>query len=214
MSFLQTVLFMAVPLVAMVNPIAEVALFLTLTEHRPRGERRGAALMVAVGVWVVLAVAAVGGLQLLALLGIEVSAFRAAGGLLLVVMGLEMLQGREPEAHGAERGSDDAADALWVPLVMPLLAGPGAIVTTVTLAVREVYFVWLVPVATLVAISVTALLVYATLGLAGFVAAHFHGRGTRILTRFSGLILVAIGFQMGFTGIQEFFGLGPGDPLP
>ncbi|MBM4183583.1 MAG: MarC family protein [Gemmatimonadetes bacterium] len=207
MSFLQTVLFMAVPLIAMVNPIAEVPLFLTLAGDRPARERYAAALKVSVGVLLILAVAAVGGLQLLALLGIEVSAFRAAGGLLLVVMGLEMLQGREPEAHGAERRSDDAEDALWVPLVMPLLAGPGAIVTTVTLAVREVYFVWLVPVATFIAITVTALVVYLVFALAGFVAAHFHGRGTRILTRFSGLILVAIGFQMGFTGIAEFFGL-------
>jgi multiple antibiotic resistance protein len=209
MSFLQTVLFMAVPLIAMVNPIAEVPLFLSISERRSAGRSRyGAALKVSVGVWLVLSIAAVGGLQLLALLGIEVSAFRAAGGLLLVVMGLEMLQGREPEAHGAERGSDDAEDALWVPLVMPLLAGPGAIVTTVTLAVREVYFVWLVPVATLVAITATAVTVYVVLALAGFVASHFHGRGTRILTRFSGLILVAIGFQMGFTGIAEFFSIG------
>jgi small neutral amino acid transporter SnatA (MarC family) len=50
--------------------------------------------------------------------------------------------------------------------------------------------------------------VYAVLGLAGFVSAHLHGRGARILTRFSGLILVAIGFQMGFTGVEEFFSLG------
>ena len=207
MSFLQTVLFMTVPLVAMVNPIAEVPLFLSLAGDRPPRERYAAALKVALGVLLVLTIAAAGGLQLLALLGIEVSAFRAAGGLLLVVMGLEMLQGKEPEAHGAERGSDDAEDALWVPLVMPLLAGPGAIVTTVTLAVREVYFVWLIPVATLVAITATALVVYGVFALAGFVSTHFHGRGTRILTRFSGLILVAIGFQMGFTGIAEFFGL-------
>ncbi len=214
MSFLQTVLFAAVPLIAMVNPVAEVPLFLSLTRDRPGSGRHRLALLAAVGVFAVLTLAAIGGLQLLALLGIEVSAFRAAGGLLLVVMGLEMLQGREPEAHGAERGSDDAEDALWIPLVMPLLAGPGAIVTTVTLAVREVYFVWLVPVATIVAVTATALFVYVVFVLAGFVAAHLHGRGARILTRFSGLILVAIGFQMGFTGIAEFFGLGGGAPLP
>ncbi len=214
MLFLQTVLFAAVPLIAMVNPVAEVPIFLTLAGDRPSRERHRAALTVGLGVWFVLTVAAVAGLQLLGLLGIEVAAFRAAGGLLLVVMGLEMLQGREPEAHGAERGSDDAADALWIPLVMPLLAGPGAIVTTVTLAVREVYFVWLIPVATIVAVTVTALFVYVVFILAGFVAAHLHGRGARILTRFSGLVLVAIGFQMGFTGITEFFSLGSGGPLP
>ncbi len=214
MSFVQTVVFMAVPLIAMVNPVAEVGLFLSLVGKNAPGERYGAALKASLGVFFVLTIAAAGGLQMLALLGIEVSAFRAAGGLLLVVMGLEMLQGREPEAHGAERGSDDAEDALWVPLVMPLLAGPGAIVTTVTLAVREVYFVWLIPVATMVAIASTAIVVYLVFALAGFVATHLHGRGTRILTRFSGLILVAIGFQMGFTGIEEFFGIGGGAPLP
>ena len=214
MLFLQTVLFAAVPLIAMVNPVAEVPLFLTLAGDRPSRERHRAALTAGIGVWFVLTISAVAGLQLLGLLGIEVAAFRAAGGLLLVVMGLEMLQGREPEAHGAERGSDDAADALWIPLVMPLLAGPGAIVTTVTLAVREVYFVWLIPVATIVAVTVTALFVYIVFILAGFVAAHLHGRGARILTRFSGLVLVAIGFQMGFTGIAEFFSLGSGGPLP
>jgi multiple antibiotic resistance protein len=206
--FLQTVLFATVPLVAMTNPVAEVPLFLGLVSDRtPRGVSR-AAMKVALGVWIILAVSAVGGLQVLALLGIEVSAFRAAGGLLLVVMGLEMLQGREPESHGAQRDSPDDEDAIWVPLVMPLLAGPGAIVTTVTLAVREVYFVWWVPVATMLAIALTAAVVYLTLAAGGFVAAHLHGRGTRILTRFSGLILVAIGFQMGFTGIEEFFSLG------
>ena len=214
MPFLQTVLFAAVPLIAMVNPVAEVPLFLTLAGDRPSRERHNAALTVGIGVFFVLTVAAVAGLQLLGLLGIEVAAFRAAGGLLLVVMGLEMLQGREPEAHGAERGDDDAEDALWIPLVMPLLAGPGAIVTTVTLAVREVYFVWLIPVATIVAVAVTALFVYVVFILAGFVAAHLHGRGARILTRFSGLVLVAIGFQMGFTGIAEFFSLGSGGALP
>jgi multiple antibiotic resistance protein len=214
MLFLQTVLFAAVPLMAMVNPVAEVALFLDLLRGRPARERHGAALKVAMGVALVLTVASVVGLLFLDLLGIEVAAFRTAGGLLLVVMGLEMLQGREPEAHGAERRPDDAEDALWIPLVMPLLAGPGAIVTTVTLAVREVYFVWFIPVATIVAIMLTAVFVFVVLSLAVFLSSHLHGRGARILTRFSGLILVAIGFQMGFTGIEEFFGLGADGALP
>ena len=208
MLFLQTVLFATAPLIAMTNPVAEVPLFLGIVQDRTTPGLNRAAFKVAVGVWFILALAAIGGLQLLAVFGIEVSAFRAAGGLLLVVMGLEMLQGREPEAHGAQRDSPDDEDALWVPLVMPLLAGPGAIVTTVTLAVREVYFVWVIPVATFVAIALTSLVVYLTLAGGGFIAAHLHGRGTRILTRFSGLILVAIGFQMGFTGIEEFFSLG------
>ncbi len=214
MPFLQTVLFAAVPLMAIVNPIAQVAVFLDVSRNRSQPGRHAAALEVALGVWLVLTVAAVAGLLLLDVLGIEMAAFRAAGGLLLVVMGLEMLQGREPDAHGAERSPDDAEDALWVPLVMPLLAGPGAIVTTITLAVREAYSVWFVPLATIVAVTVAALFVFLVLSLAVFVSEHVRGRGARILTRFSGLILVAIGFQMGFTGIAEFFAARSTGPLP
>ena len=208
MPFLQTVLFAAVPLMAIVNPVAQVGLFLDISQNRSQPGRHAAALEVALGVWLVLTVAAVAGLLLLSFLGIEMAAFRSAGGLLLVVLGLEMLQGREPDAKGAERTPDDREDALWVPLVMPLLAGPGAIVTSITLAARETYSVWFVPLATIIAVTLASLFVFLVLTLAVFVSEHVRGRGARILTRFSGLILVAIGFQMGFTGVAEFFGVG------
>ncbi len=207
MALLQAVLFAAASLIALTNPVAEVPLFLGLVEGRTHKEMHRAAITVGLGVWLILTVAAVGGLRILGVFGIQLPAFRAAGGLLLVVMGLEMLQGRDPESASGRRGSGDPEDALWVPLVMPLLAGPGAIVITVTLAVRDSYFVGWLPMATLVAIVVAAFAVYLVLALAGFIHEHLRGRGTRILTRFSGLILVAIGFQMGFTGITEFFGL-------
>lgn len=207
MPLLQTIFFAAAPLIAMTNPVAEVPLFLHLVEGRSSREAHRAAIGVSVGVWAILCLAAVGGLQFLNLLGIQLASFRAAGGLLLVVMGLEMLQGEEPESRSARRTPDDAQDALWVPLTMPLLAGPGAIVVTVSLTVRDPYMIWVVPSATVVAITLASLAVYAVLAMASFVGAHIHRRGTRILTRFSGLILVAIGFQMGFTGIAEFFSL-------
>jgi multiple antibiotic resistance protein len=181
---------------------------LDISQNRSQPGRHAAALEVALGVWLVLSGAAVTGLLVLSFLGIEMAAFRSAGGLLLVVLGLEMLQGREPDARGAERTPDDREDALWVPLVMPLLAGPGAIVTSITLAARETYSVWFIPLATIIAVTLASLFVFLVLTLAVFVSEHVRGRGTRILTRFSGLILVAIGFQMGFTGVAEFFGVG------
>jgi multiple antibiotic resistance protein len=207
MLFLQTVLFATAPLLAMTNPVAEVPLFLQLLEGKTQREMLRAAIGVSIGVWVILCVASMGGLRFLTFLGIELSSFRAAGGLLLVVMGLEMLKGEEPESRTARRSADDAADALWVPLTMPLLAGPGAIVVTVSLTVRDPYMVAGFPIATIVAISLASITVCSVLALAGFIGAHVHRRGTRILTRFSGLILVAIGFQMGFTGIAEFYSL-------
>lgn len=207
MIFLQTVLFAAAPLIALTNPVGEVPIFLSIVEGRDRAQAHAAAVRVALGVWTILCLSAVIGLQLLGLLGIELSAFRAAGGLLLVVMGLEMLRGHEPEARTARRDPEDADDALWVPLTMPLLAGPGSIVVAVGLTVRDPYRIWWVPLATVIAISLAAVLVYMVLAMAAVLGTRIHARGVRILTRFSGLILVAAGFQMGFTGIAEFFGL-------
>jgi multiple antibiotic resistance protein len=206
-AILQAVLFAAASLIALTNPVAEIPLFLSLVQSRTPKDMHAAAITVGVGVWIILAVAAVAGLRILGVFGIQLSAFRAAGGLLLVVMGLEMIQGREPESASSKRDAEDREDALWVPLVMPLLAGPGAIVITMTLAVRDSYLIAGIPVATLLAITLAALAVYLVLALAVFIRDHLGSRGTRILTRFSGLILVAIGFQMGFTGIAEFFGV-------
>ncbi len=120
------------------------------------------------------------------------------------MMGLEMANGNEPMLQTATSGADD--DRLWVPFVMPMLAGPGAIVTAVSLSLRESE-THTVPVSTLAASAIAAMLVLAVLLVAALVANRTSMRTRKIFTRFSGILLVAIGFQMGFTGIVEFFGI-------
>ncbi len=205
-TLFENMLYATAPLVALTNPVAELPIFLSIVENRSRRGKRKAAVTVALGVLLVLLVAALGGLRILDLVGISLPAFRAAGGLLLVVMGLEMVQGRETALQRELKTSEDPEDQLWVPLVMPMLAGPGAIVTTVSLTLRETATSWL-PVATIVAIVISALVVLVSLIFAAEIAAHFSRRARSIMIRFFGLVLVAIGFQMGFTGASEFFGL-------
>lgn len=201
---LQEVLYATAPLVALTNPVAEVALFLSLIEGRSRSDQRAAAMKAASGVFIILATAVLVGHGVLHLLGISVSAFRAAGGLLVVTMGLEMANGNEPMLQTSTSGADD--DRLWVPFIMPMLAGPGAIVTAVSLSLRESE-THLVPISTLTASAIAAMLVLAVLLAASLVANRTSKRTRKIFTRFSGILLVAIGFQMGFTGIVEFFGI-------
>ena len=200
----QDALYAAAPLVALTNPVAEVALFLTLIDGQPMAAQRASAMKAAAGVFVILATAVLIGHGVLHLLDISVSAFRAAGGLLVVTMGMEMVNGNEPMLQTATTGADD--DRLWVPFVMPMLAGPGAIVTAVSLSLRESES-HPIPIATLAATAIAALLVLAVLLLASLVAHRTSTRTRKIFTRFSGILLVAIGFQMGFTGIVEFFGI-------
>jgi multiple antibiotic resistance protein len=206
----QNILFATASLVALTNPLAELPVFLGVTQGESPARVRKDALRVAVGVWVVLGTMAVIGLKILPLFGVSLAAFRSAGGLLVIVMGMEMLQGREPVAqYEMAEPDDEGADALWVPLVMPMLAGPGSIVATVSLSIREpsLPLGW-IPVATLTGVSISAVLVGVILASAVEIRAGLGHRRLRIFTRFSGLILVAIGFQMGFTGVAEFFQIG------
>ena len=203
---LQEVLYAAAPLIALTNPVSELSLFLTVVEGRSSRERRMAALQASLGVLCILAATVLVGRSLLELLGIQIPAFRAAGGLLVVLMGLEMVQGDEPVLQRSSSETED--DRLWVPFVMPMLAGPGAIVTAMTLSLREAAL-RSIPWATLMGSAIASSLVLLVLLGASEVADRTSIRARRILSRFSGIVLVAIGFQMGFTGIAEFFGVRP-----
>jgi multiple antibiotic resistance protein len=202
---LQEILYAAAPLIALTNPVAEIGIFLAIIEGRAPRRDIAAAVEVGVGVLLVLGVSTFAGIHLLNWVGISVPAFRSAGGLLLVVMGLQMAHGEDPALQSVG-GASDMDDQLWVPLVMPMLAGPGAIVTVISLSLRE-ETIRSLPIATLIAVVISALVVMGTLLLAARVTRPIGPRARRILTRFSGLILVGIGFQMGFTGVAEFFQL-------
>lgn len=202
----QNILYATAALVALTNPITELPIFLNVVQGGSAKETRRSALIVAVGVWAILMLSALVGLHALALFGIELPAFRTAGGLLLLLMGLEMSLGRQPVLQDVKHLPGDADEALWVPLIMPMLAGPGAIVTTVTLTIREELLMGWLPVATTAAVTISALVIFLVLSIAGIVASYLPDRARRILTRFAGLILTAIGIQMGFYGIADFFG--------
>lgn len=203
---LADILYATSALIVLTNPLAELPIFLRLVAERPGLDARRAALDVALGVWAVLLGSALIGPWSLDFIGIELPAFRTAGGLLLTLMGMEMLFGRDTLLQRVERTDDDPVDALWVPLVMPMLAGPGAIVTTVSLTVRDTRLLGWIPFATVIAVTVSAVLVFVTLSLAGVIAPHLPRRTQRLLAAFSGLLLVAIGVQMGLTGAAHYLG--------
>jgi multiple antibiotic resistance protein len=192
-------------LVVIMDPLGTVPLFLGLTTGRtPKVRRRlaGQAVLVALGV---IAVFAVLGRQILVYLGITVPALQAAGGLLLMLVALELLTGRSQEP-------DEVADVnvALVPLGTPLLAGPGAIVATIVFvrdAQRGGH-----PAADYLAIALGVLLVHAVL----FVVLRFSVNiirlvgesGIVLLTRISGLLLSAIAVQLVANAIRAFIAAG------
>ena len=90
---MDQILYASATLIALTNPLAELPFFLTATEGYTATERRGAAVKVMVGVLIVLGISALAGSRILELFDVSFAAFRAAGGLVVILAGLEMLRG-------------------------------------------------------------------------------------------------------------------------
>jgi len=187
-SLLATTFF---TLFVIMDPPGTVPLFLALTSTSTAKERKHAALQatgVALGV---IAVFTVLGPYILDFLGISVPALQLSGGLLLLLVAMELLTGRAEEPRPAAGGKVNVA---LVPLGTPLLAGPGAIVAAM-LAVEEADGPpgWL-------AIALAVLAVHLCLWLAMRFSSVIHrvlgDGGTTLVTRLAGLLLAAIATQL------------------
>ena len=178
-----------VTLFVIMDPLGSIPLFLGLTGGRTdRTRRRLAGQAVLVSLFVI-SLFAVLGQQILGFLKIGVPALQGAGGLLLLIVALELLTGSE-----SEQLADAGVNVALVPLGTPLLAGPGAIVATM-LAVQGAEGVggYLAVAAALV----TALLVvYLVFRFASPLARVLKDSGIVLLTRIAGLLLSAIAVQM------------------
>jgi multiple antibiotic resistance protein len=120
-------------LLAIVDPLGAIPVFLILTARQTAKTKRATIRLTVLSVFSVLLVSLVLGEWILSVLGISINAFRCAGGLILLLMALSMLQSnltKPGEVHSLE---EDETIAL-VPLTIPLLAGPGAISTVIVYA--------------------------------------------------------------------------------
>ena len=190
-----------VALLAISNPLGALPVFLAITEGETPGERSRAALRAALAVTVILAVAGLAGRPILAAFGISMPALQAAGGLVILLMGLEMLHGAPTKVQHDE-AQQSTADRVLVPLAMPLLAGPGAITTVLTLSSRA--DTWPQRLMLLIAVVSVGAIIGIVLATAARLGNVIGSRGQRILLRFMGLILAAVGAQILLAGVYTF----------
>ena len=199
-QFLQVV----VALLAICDPPGAVPAYLSIAATMPPEARGKAPLRAAVSVTVILGVALLAGELLLRMFGISLPAFQAAGGLLILLMGLEMLRGAPTKVQDESRHEDDSEDRILVPLAMPMIAGPGAIATVITFSAKAKSWEGNARIGG--AILITGLVIFLTLSSAAWVQKRISARGQRIFLRFMGLILVAVGAQLLLSGIHSFKG--------
>lgn len=190
----------------LVDPFAAIPSFLAITQSVDAARRKRMARKAAMTCFIVLTSFALAGQLIFRMFGITLPAFEIAGGLILLLIGLDMLQAkRSPtqEAHGETEEGAAKEDAGIVPLGIPMLAGPGAI-SSVMVLVGTVPNLWHWQMgAVLGAITVTAVLSYWILAGAGKVRNVMGETGIRILVRIMGLLLVALAMQFFVNGLTD-----------
>ncbi|HSG89411.1 MAG TPA: MarC family protein [Pseudomonadales bacterium] len=193
-------------LFATIGPLEAAALFATLTPHATGRERRRMALRAtAIAAILMLAFALVGG-AILGGLGIGLAALRTAGGILLLLMGIDMVFARHSgvtsttpdEAEEASHKSDITV----FPLATPLIAGPGAM-GAVILLMENVEGDLVRKGVILLALIGVMLLTLALLLAASTVQRIFGVTGLNVLTRIMGVLLTALAVQFMFDGLAQ-----------
>ena len=179
-----------ITLFVIIDPPGSIPLFLGLTSDRtPQMRRRlaGEATLVA---FLVIVGFAVFGQLILSYLGISVAALQGAGGLLLLLVALELLTGRDQEHVTKEN-----VNVALVPLGTPLLAGPGAIVTTIVFVQRAQNQIGRV-LALSVGILSVCIVLWMFLRFSAVIIRIIRESGVTLLTRIAGLLLAAIAVQL------------------
>ena len=184
-------------LFAIVDPFAAVPPFLAMTASDTPEQRRRMARTACITCAGIMGLFAALGPAIFKMFGITLAAFQIAGGLVLLLSSLDMIRAqkspmRETPEELAEGMSKD--DIAITPLAVPLLAGPGAITTSIVLAGRAANLQQTVIFYALIAF--VALLSYWTLTLAAASAKKLSPTILNIITRLMGLLLAAIGVQL------------------
>ncbi len=186
-----------------VDPFAAVPSFLAMTARDSPAQRRAMARR---GAWtcaVTLTVFALGGSLIFTLFGITLGAFKIAGGVLIGLNALEMVQARrsmQRETPVEQAEGTQKEDVGIIPLGVPMLAGPGAISTVMVLALGSRSTASTA--ALYLSVALTAYGSYVVLAAATAVERRLGQTGMRILTRLMGLVLCAIAVQFIVDGIK------------
>ena len=186
-----------ITLLVIMDPPGTMPIFMSLVgRETPKRQQRLALQAVATAFTVIVAFAVFGD-QVLEFLGISLPALQASGGLLLLLVALELLTGKDSEPEK----SSDVSVAL-VPLGTPLMAGPGAIAVTIVFVRRAEGSMDYLAIA--VAIIAVHLVLYAVLRFAVPIMKLIGTAGVMIATKLAGLLLAAIAIQMISDAVFKF----------
>lgn len=194
-------------LMAIINPIGLLPVFSSLTADNTRAEQLHINVAANIAVAIILLVSMLFGSTILNWFSISIDSFRIAGGIMIVVISLVMVQGQlERGRHNPDEKEEaqQKSSIAVVPLAMPLMAGPGAISSTIVFSGQ--FSQGLVGIVgssvVIVAFAFTSFLIF----LASHLMLKIMGTtGINIVTRIMGIIMMSIGIEMMASGIKGLF---------
>jgi len=204
LDFIVRVVIGLVVITAPIDPVK--LLFFNKVVDDSGANRTAAAVKLTIYVSIILGISVLVGKELLEALGVDLNAFSAVGGLIIAGMGFEMLYGGTPSrAQGEDQREEGPSegDGLLIPLAIPLIAGPGAITTTITFSSQNTSVDGLIAMG--IAVGIVAVLTFLFYRYLGDAIARVKPNTIAILARLGGLILATIGVQMLLNGLKMFF---------
>ena len=191
----------------LIDPITVTLVFVSLIRDVDRAHQRAIARDASLYALAILLVFAIGGYWILQLFGITLAALRIGGGVLLFLIGIEMVYARvsytkEPVSQSAQ---DYAENVAVTPLAIPIIAGPGAITTVIVLTGDSAELGWPAIAIVVAAILVVIYVVYYAMVHSYIIAGGIREKEFKVVNRVLGLLLLAIGVQFIITGIKAAF---------
>jgi len=190
-----------IALIAIVDPIGCLPLFLSLTGQHKKINKKNVVKMTAITVFIILVTSLFLGDKILNVFGISMPSFQICGGILLLIMAISMMLGKHQIIESGQNGQSDKELIAFVPLSIPLLAGPGAMSNMIIAAhqapnlINQSFLI-------LPCLAVS-LLIWLTLSFAENISRVIGAIGTKIITRVMGLLLGSMAIEFITRGILD-----------
>ncbi|AIR66754.1 YchE family NAAT transporter [Cedecea neteri] len=191
---------------ALVNPVGIIPVFISMTSYQSAAARNKTNLTANLSVAIILWTSLFLGDGILQVFGISIDSFRIAGGILVVTIAMSMISGKlgEDKQNKQEKSESAIRESVGVvPLALPLMAGPGAISSTIVWGSR--YHSWGHLLGFSLAIALFAFCCWLLFRIAPWLVRMLGQTGINVITRIMGLLLMSLGIEFIVTGVRAIF---------
>jgi multiple antibiotic resistance protein len=188
---------------AIMNPIVNIPIFIQLTEGLDEKKKKQIAKTANIVAFIIVLAFILIGKYIFEIFGLTIPAFKVFGGILIFYLGFEMLQSKKSSIHHNEKSAFDDSVAIS-PLAIPVMAGPGTIVTAMNFVVKASFFQILITVSIF---ALIILLTYLAFIYSSYILKFVGKKNFVIIGKIMGLILGVLGANMLIEGIKLAFNI-------